>query len=372
MQDVTNIAKNWKRSIRLQGGFWQGSFEIEADTPVLQDWFYNRLGYHVVESTAAGNTWEGMVYEMQLSLNGATLRRSLSTMWNRVEVCNTSSWADTPWYTYDNTQSQARYGIRHMRKVSPSDVGNAGAQQWGQRLLKENAYPYARPMGIALGSTSKNRLQVTVCGYVFTLNWRIDESGNRTASDVLTTVLGRSSQFITAGNIQTNSTTGWFGGRVWDMFKSLTGGSDSTLATWTLTVGANRQLHYKQLSLSTPNYVILHGKLFNNPGGEISSPYAVRPGVIRDQENLVTRGEDGSLFTDARDTLVDEVEVQANGRLNFKTPYSSVEESAAEMARTRGGTGPEGETDWTIAAHQDDQQWRDSHHQNDKGEWVPN
>jgi len=75
-KDITDIAVDWRRTIRLQGGYWLGSFQLfgpstkyEANLRFLQDWFYqNRMG-HIVETSGGGVTWEGYINEMELDDN---------------------------------------------------------------------------------------------------------------------------------------------------------------------------------------------------------------------------------------------------------------------------------------------------------------
>ena len=71
VEDLTHIARDWNRSIRWQGGYWMGSFKIEDDMDVLQEWFYNRLGYHVSERAAGAVTWEGMIYAPHNSIKAS-------------------------------------------------------------------------------------------------------------------------------------------------------------------------------------------------------------------------------------------------------------------------------------------------------------
>lgn len=83
---LTTDAKGWKRSTRSQGGCWQGSFSIEGTKAELQDYFRRWLGYDVQEKAGGMLSWRGMVYEMDLTLNGITRRRSLDLMANSLKT----------------------------------------------------------------------------------------------------------------------------------------------------------------------------------------------------------------------------------------------------------------------------------------------
>lgn len=62
--DITDIAADWRRSIRLQGGYWLGTFSLDAPLPDMQQMFYECQGAHLVERYGTEATWEGMIYEM--------------------------------------------------------------------------------------------------------------------------------------------------------------------------------------------------------------------------------------------------------------------------------------------------------------------
>ena len=93
IEDITAKAIGWRRSIRAQGGYWQGEFSLTGDIQYLSTWFYQYLGYHIDEASAGKTTWEGLIYEIDLSIQGSTKRRSLDTMLNnwRVRYINTEN-----------------------------------------------------------------------------------------------------------------------------------------------------------------------------------------------------------------------------------------------------------------------------------------
>ena len=63
---ITGIAMNWRRSIRWQGGAWQGSFVIRDKLSTLQDWFYNFLEGEIIEKVGGTTTWRGLVWEIDI------------------------------------------------------------------------------------------------------------------------------------------------------------------------------------------------------------------------------------------------------------------------------------------------------------------
>lgn len=87
--DLTRHNVGWRRSIRAQGGYWLGSFRQTGDAKGLQAAFERWLGYHVQETSGGAKTWEGMIYEMDLVVNGVRRRRSLDLMSNAVKTTYT-------------------------------------------------------------------------------------------------------------------------------------------------------------------------------------------------------------------------------------------------------------------------------------------
>lgn len=89
--DVDALARRYQRSTRAVGGFWTGTFDIDgADVQPgqLREWFDTWLGCVLKEFTGGLVTWEGLVYAMNLVLDGAEYHISLEPEWfhNRIEV----------------------------------------------------------------------------------------------------------------------------------------------------------------------------------------------------------------------------------------------------------------------------------------------
>ena len=58
--DLTDMARNWTRSKRLQGGDWSGSFTIAKNKRIFSA-FDTWLGCHVEEHSGGMVHWEGLV-----------------------------------------------------------------------------------------------------------------------------------------------------------------------------------------------------------------------------------------------------------------------------------------------------------------------
>lgn len=168
--DVTTGAANWKRSIRSHGGYWVGSFRLQGPIDFLQDFFANRLGYHLEESVGV-KTWEGMIYDMELQTSGVTRRRTFDDMYNAVKTAyiNQNNEGKITSFNTD-TQSIASYGRREVI-LARDGLQLSAAEKVRDTFLKENTWPWARPVAV-LRRTRQPTLIVRACGYVFTGNWR--------------------------------------------------------------------------------------------------------------------------------------------------------------------------------------------------------
>ena len=73
---------DWSRHNNRVGGYHDGIFTIQGDANFLGYLFDNWLGYEVRE----GKDWEGFIWGMNLTINGATKRRSYDNLYNAVSV----------------------------------------------------------------------------------------------------------------------------------------------------------------------------------------------------------------------------------------------------------------------------------------------
>jgi len=87
--DLDGIARNYKRLSRAVGGWYSASFGVQ-DLPAyqLQSYFNTWIGYVVKESAFGMQAWEGIIYSMQLTLDGAVYEISLmpESWHNNVDV----------------------------------------------------------------------------------------------------------------------------------------------------------------------------------------------------------------------------------------------------------------------------------------------
>lgn len=326
---LTGIAKDWVRSIRGHGGFWQGSFWIQGELSFLQNFFYRYLGNHLSEKKGNWETWAGMIYEIDLEAQGVIRRRSLDYMYNAVKTVDDAG--TVAWST--DTDSIARYGRRELLlPVNGLPTATVTAQRSG--VLQENAWPWPRTVGFV--KKDVQRLLVTVCGYVFTGNWRYvtatdDATGN--VSTWISNILTTDCEFLTATSIATNTLqvqrTLQMDERAWDVISNLVALGDTTPANWQLLVWSDRNVYYRPID-TTPLYYLRNGEFYSRVGARKAyDPWITYPGVARDTAYPVRRGELGNPWLEsAADMWIEEFEIGVNREL---VPKSGELDSEADL-----------------------------------------
>lgn len=94
---------------------------------------------------------------------------------------------------------------------------------------------------------------------------------------------------------------------------------DASGNLWRAYVTSGRKLNYEMVPTS-PAYYWRNGSLYTGNALKTDvNPYAVVPGVVRDAEYPLTRAESGGYFLDARDLWIEEISVDADGRLSMKS-----------------------------------------------------
>jgi hypothetical protein len=320
--DIPLKARGWRRSTRAIGGFWQGEFTLYGDLSDLAHFFYHNLGCHVEEYSGGHKTWEGIVYEMELTTDGSTRRRSFDTLYNYVKVRYRSTDNDVLFTgTASNTASIQAYGRREQIWPVDGQDGNAAADV-RDSILREFQWPTAKKAGTTLGLVGDASLFVRVCGYVFTANWRYESAGDNTddnLSDWLSEIITTDCPFLQEGKIQSNTRQvrkeTKIEMRAWDVITKLlemgiSDGSNKVPAR--AYVGDERRFYYEQIR-TAPLYFKRKGGFYTAAGSHIEAdPWQVRPAVVRDLTYPIESYEIDSWLPDARDGYMTEVEVWDN------------------------------------------------------------
>ncbi|MCC6603103.1 MAG: hypothetical protein IT327_07830 [Anaerolineae bacterium] len=312
-EEFTGAALRYQHSIRRQGGFWAASWDMKPSvvTPhrILEAWFDNKLGHVVYERSAGLLTWRGIIWSMDLAIDGWKERKDLGEVWNAVKVVYTTdaATAETDWFTNDT--SIARYGRREY--IIPLDgVTQATAEAEAQKTLIEAGEAIARPVGV--GKDIEDSLHVEAVGFVFTANNKYVTAGDGTEDDLSTfysEIVAADCEFLTAGSIAPNTTqvrkSFQTPMRVWDALMHLTM-VGSTSAPFLTEVDASDFIHFRQAS-NEPAYLWQGKEKGLTTRGGTPMRWAARPGVVRNMKKRPSTAIPGTFLQQDRDVWIGEV-----------------------------------------------------------------
>ncbi len=332
VKDVSKSGKMWRRSIRMNGGYWQGKFRLEDEISVLAQMYNSWLGNHIEERSDGQKTWEGLAYELEFNDGHTSRRRSFDTMNNHVLATYIDN-ADPP-VIYDtvaalNAQSISIHGRREER-ITMDNYDVIPALQRRDTFLKQHAYPWSRPAGGDISVLEKQEetpqayLDVIACGYIFTVNWRFTTTANDSTGDLsewIKTIVTTDCPFISLGVIEPNITQKKrrqeIPQRCWDTIADLVDDGDEDGNWFYARVLNERKLEYGKISF-TPSYWAKDGKLYKHLSDKkITNPWKVTPAVIRDINYPAGRPEYGSPFQNARDFFPEEISVGVESGISW-------------------------------------------------------
>lgn len=395
--NLTRHAYSWSRSTRALGGYWLGDFTITPDTMTpwrMERFFNDHIGKRIEERTYSILTWEGLLWEMELTRDGVSYTRSMdpSRTYNRVKTSYTypyfedinqgnltydpdagnsfqddaqdfSDWqtaagdsvyeivvqnndsteasgflgaafttlnandsihtfedigrTNSGWNGESSGKTPVSYIVRHVtdagiQKTTAVSEVTGSSDLYGEmnlidvvgemtdaaalanrdRQLSEHAYPNPIPTG-GLNfdpdtAARANELHVIVAGFVFTMNWRYFESDVQPLA--ISTQLGTlvdgttdAAEFVSAGNIETNTTTAPMSCseipmRLWDLAEELIQVGDTTGDRWVGGVYGGREFRYEAAETNVTHFW-RNGRLVDRAGYQIR-PTLIKPDII--------------------------------------------------------------------------------------------
>lgn len=331
IDSLTEFARGWRRSTRAHGGYWLGSFTLSQEdltSNELQRWFERYIAHHVQEKMGI-KSWEGLIVEMTLTQDGIKYRRTLDREWwhNYVKVAYRDEGVKSETAWGQDADSVGEYG----RMEYIDTIGEAtSAEATGLRdtRLEDFAFPRSRMVGgLEFGSEPRERrvdtLEVTVAGYVATLNWRFRETSiaATAASTAISTLVG-ASEFVTAGAIDTNSLSVDVNcstpQRLWDAIAGILDDGDASGNRWVGGVYDGRVFNYNAAA-TTVEYRIRNGILTDRGGSQVI-PALLKPDfIVRNAaapSGMTPLG--GNVWDDPRNAWITEVEFVAPDGLVLK------------------------------------------------------
>jgi hypothetical protein len=332
--NLVGLHENWRRKKRAIGGFHTGKFAIRnRGMPELTDFYNSWIGMTIIERTYGIISYEGIVWQLDLIKNGVNYRRTLNPKYwhNRVKVLYTDSNGDRQVVGWsENTDSSGIHGEMEYIYTLGETSANL-ATSYRDSKLARNAWPRSRNVGgVEVGKTKpslrRDGLYVTTAGFSATLNWQVYESTSSAATSTMLNTLIGTSEFVTAGRIETNSDTADVSGdpipqRIGDMINEIVGGGDTSGNLWKGGVYANQEYIYEQLP-TTVDYVLQRGMLLNKANIPVELPL-VNPGFYVRDANAPRGGQPpgtSNIWDDPQVTYCDEVEFIYPDKLALKFP----------------------------------------------------
>lgn len=284
--------------------------KVSDDTKVAATSTRGAVGVQQINLTIAPNTYVGNVYIR------ITSEASPGTIYGDAAVLQIAAQpADTGWQR--DAASVSEYG-RIDEVLLEGGLSATAASAKAATHLARYAWPRLLPPdSFTDTATNEDRLLITCYGYVFTLNWRMNEIYGTYAMSTVINNLMSGLDYVSAGVIDTNSVSYTIENRVqlpvWQIFKTIATSGDASGNLWQMGVYANRKLDYTQFS-STVAYRFRHGNLYN-PAGGLYEPWLAQPGwMMLDDAPIVPGSISNSANDNPRRALVEEVEyVAPNG-----------------------------------------------------------
>jgi hypothetical protein len=305
-----------------------------------------------------------MIYEMDLTLEGSTRRRSMDLLSNYVTATYIDEAGDSQTTAPASSSSSIYWYGRKEELLTLDGYARAAAEHYRDTYLKEHAWPWARPVG-AMRGMGDDQLQVTVCGYVFTANWRYVTWGDGTMDDAdnyIQQILSTDcADYLLAGRIGQNTVqvkkSEEIQTRAFDVISEITALGDTSDNPWRFYVSADQRANYMVID-TTPSYYLRGGKLYASAGGSQEiEPWIVTPNVVRDMSYPVKKQDYAGWLADARDFYIEEVEAGPGG-LSLQTELfeesallaaqQSYEQSMRNVSQSAatGGGGGKGNLNW--------------------------
>lgn len=332
----------WVRRKAANLGDVDGSFTLYPDEADLRTAFQEWLCKDVQEKASGRVTWRGFIYSMiHTSPNGIQRELSMEHVYNRVWVkYDDAEAADGIGYDgpYENTRSQARYGVKEI-VIDSKNMPDTTRAQMGAAVLANHAFPRIRVIGqgdkegnqFTKGKYGNDqRLLIQVTGYGVTLMWEhYDEITTPTNANTAIADLASGSYIQSGGQITSNTTSVQFDTRkrpkLYQMQEIAKAGDSSNSEYW-FKVDANRKLSYKPRETS-PRYYLHKGIFYDSAlARNAVNIRHIEPGLVRDLEWIRSAPNFHSSetsFTDARtiqgsDFYMDEVGLDHNDKLTWR------------------------------------------------------
>jgi hypothetical protein len=329
---------SWHHTTQAFGGYDTAAFTVTDYPAVLEDWFENGIGRHIVaydEDTQP--FWEGFVDQVTLSIGGLQVTRGpLMNVGNFVELDFASfDFGYTPPIpgikkstgSAENQDSQERYGIIY-KLLSATGINDANALQLRDTYLSENQEPTITS-NFAF-SSDDFQLSIECKGYLYWLNYPYNNVtvGFTNLSNKLKDVLGDDPNGIISSDysdIETNVVQlPWWDiddSIAKDVVKALVAMGDASNRRYVFGIYDDRKAFYAPAP-TTINYTMalrdISRKVYDAAGNAVP-PWRIRPGRwVKFTDfipGFIARRDD--LRLDPRNLFIESIEYTAPNLFNL-------------------------------------------------------
>lgn len=293
--------------------------KVSDDNAVAATSTRGAVGVQQINLSIPPNTYVGNVYVR------ITSEASAGTIYGDAAVLQIAAQpADTGWQR--DSASISEYG-RIDDILLEGGLSAAAATAKAITHLSRYAWPRLLPPdSFTEEARSEDRLLVTCYGYIFTLNWRMNEVYGTYAMSTVVNNLLSGMDYVSAGIIDTNSVSYTIENRVqipvWQILKTVATAGDASGNLWQMGVYADRKLNYIQFP-SAISYRFRHGDLYNVAGG-LYEPWLAQPGwMTLDDAPIVPGSISANANDDPRRALIEEVEYSAPNGLRLLSRTSN-------------------------------------------------
>jgi len=318
--DITDIATDWRRSIRMQGGYWLGSFEYIDKPQLCEEFFRTYLGYEIREYVGGLQTWEGiiaeMIYDPFIDENGFA-----SVQVNLIGYVHTLQWR------YCTVGGEADYANLYIESIIDTDAEFLQKGRIDSNLTKVQ---FSRKINQRVWDEIN---QITDMGDTDGNPWRFYVGNDRRANyhkidvDPIYYIKSGIKRRRSLTDME-NSIVGQYEGGEGKMHNLTPVNNDESIAKYgrregdlfvsNVDIEPATQMQHLQLSeyawpwarVENLEEAIVYGNI-----NDIVSinPYLVVPAIVRDVNYPAKGQEHGSWLKDLRDFFIEEVEVSQDG-----------------------------------------------------------
>jgi hypothetical protein len=299
--------------VNVIGGSWRISCNrADTDASLCFDSTRGATGEKKINMTIpATNTYGGSVDLRITSENWAGTIYGDSFYFQLSAFEAATGWLAAP----DSISEYGRMELSLLEASMTTEAANAKVAT----TLKKQAWPNALPpneftlIGAELLGEEKDKLTLTVHGYVHTLANRYSlTTGSAAASAHVTTLIGES-EFITLGGINSNTLSYQIDNRApirqWQVLLDIIAAGDAAGNRWVGGVGSGRVFDYR-LADGLVAYRYRGGRFYNAAGGELE-PWFAEPGHLLYLDDMPTGPTQisGNAEDDPHVVFVSEVEM---------------------------------------------------------------